>query len=236
MPVVWRGRDPLIGFGALVGALIALVATVGVILVGFDLQGASEDFAVAIVGIGYEVMFAAAVLLLANHRGLTLRDLGFRRPDRWGPMGVAVAGAYAIMIGYGLLITLLQQLGVDTSLIDQGNDIPNVDIYGTHAIVVLMIVYGLAVVVVAPLAEEIFFRGLIFRALAGIWPSWAAIAASGIAFGAFHLNVSVILPFSLVGMLFAWCFRQSRSLWVSIGAHFIFNTVSFIFTVIGVIW
>jgi membrane protease YdiL (CAAX protease family) len=87
---------------------------------------------------------------------------------------------------------------------------------------------------VAPLAEEIFFRALLFRGLDGVWATWAAIVVSGLAFGVFHLNPSVLVPFSVIGMLFAWAFKASGSLWVTIIAHFIINTVSFIVTVIGV--
>ena len=60
--------------------------------------------------------------------------------------------------------------------------------------------------------------------------------ASGLAFGAFHVSLSVLLPFTVIGMLFAWAFKASGSLWVTILAHFIFNSVALILTVIGVFY
>ena len=86
----------------------------------------------------------------------------------------------------------------------------------------------------APLAEELFFRGLVYRALSEIWSPTLAIFVSGFLFGAFHLNLSVLIPFTILGMLLAWGFRASGSIWVPIAAHFTINSVSFTVTVIGV--
>ena len=88
--------------------------------------------------------------------------------------------------------------------------------------------------IVAPLAEELLFRALLFRALDGTWGQWAAVTGSGFAFGAFHANLAVLIPFTLIGMLFAWSFKVSGSLWVTIIAHFIINSLSFIVTVLEV--
>jgi membrane protease YdiL (CAAX protease family) len=90
------------------------------------------------------------------------------------------------------------------------------------------------VVLVAPFAEELFFRALIFRGTRGYWGVGPSLLMSGLAFGLFHLNPSVILPFAAIGVLFAWANEQSGSLWTSITAHAAFNTVSFALSLIVV--
>jgi hypothetical protein len=232
---IWRGYDPLIGVGLLIGSLVLIVLLLGGVIAVFDLGETGQDFAGAVLTIGFELLFAGAVLLLAQQRRISLRALGFRWPERWGPLGIAVAGTYGTLLAYGALIALLQELGADTDLLEGGNEIPIDEGLNALTLVGLLALFGVAVVGVAPLAEEIFFRALIFRGLDGIWPTWMAIAVSGLAFGAFHLNLSVLVPFTVIGMLFAWAFKASGSLWVTIIAHFIINTVSFIVTVIGVI-
>lgn len=233
---LWRRFDPLIGIGFLIGSLVLMVLLLTILVVFIDLSGIGEDFAAAVITIGFEVLFGLGVLLLARHRGISLRQLGFRRPDRWAPLGLAVVGAYATMFAYGIGITLLREVGVDTGVFDQGNEIPIDDTADTLPLVGLLVVFGFAVVIVAPLAEELFFRGLLFRSLDGRWGTWGAMVASGLAFGAFHVSLSVLLPFTVIGMLFAWAFKASGSLWVTILAHFIFNSVALILTVIGVFY
>lgn len=232
---LWRGYDPLIGVGILIASLVLISVLLGAIVVGFDLGDTQTDFASAVGTIGFEAVFAGSVLLLAQRRRINLTALGFRRPDRWGPLGIAVAGTYATLFAYNLAVVLLDEVGVDTSVIEGGNEIPIDDGLDAAPLIGLLALFGVAVVVVAPLAEEIFFRGLIFRGLDGVWAGWAAIAVSGIAFGVFHLNPAVVVPFSVIGMLFAWAFKASGSLWVTVIAHFIINSVSFIVTVIGVV-
>jgi uncharacterized protein len=49
-----------------------------------------------------------------------------------------------------------------------------------------------------------------------------------------HFNVSVVVPFFAIGVLFAWIYRKSGSIWTPIAAHAIFNGLSFAVTVAGV--
>ena len=233
--MVWRRFDPLIGVGILIGSLVFVSLLGGALIVAFDLDETGQDFAQALLTIAFEAIFAGSVLLLARRRQISLRALGFRRPDRWGPLGIAVTGTYATLLIYNAAVALLEEAGVDISIVEGGNEIPIDEGLDTAPLVALLALFGFAVVVVAPLAEEIFFRGLLFRGLDGVWPGWAAIVVSGLAFGVFHLNLPVLLPFSVIGMLFAWSFRASGSLWVTVIAHFIINSVAFIVTVIGVV-
>ena len=56
---------------------------------------------------------------------------------------------------------------------------------------------ALAVIVVAPVAEEFFFRGFFYRALRTKLRVWAAALIDGLVFGALHfqgLDSAVILP------------------------------------------
>jgi membrane protease YdiL (CAAX protease family) len=97
-----------------------------------------------------------------------------------------------------------------------------------------MVVLGVAVVLVAPLSEELFFRALVFRGLRGYWRLLPSLAVSGVLFGAFHGNVSVVLPFAFIGALFAWGYEESDSLWIPIVAHALVNGLSFALSVAGV--
>jgi membrane protease YdiL (CAAX protease family) len=77
----------------------------------------------------------------------------------------------------------------------------------------------LPVVVVAPLAEELFFRGLVLRGYLGRYSVTKAVWASAVLFAVFHLNpwqAVVALP---LGLGFAWLFLRTGSLVPAILGH-----------------
>ena len=151
-------------------------------------------------------------------------SLGLRPFDRnlwWWPL-VAAAGALAAVMAYS---AVLIALGADEAA-PQQEDLE--EILGDRAALPLA---ALAIVFVAPLSEEIFFRGFIFGGLIRPFGPTGAMLATGLLFGAFHVtgvdSLGVVLPFSLIGALFAWLYYRTGSLWPAIATHFLFNVVGF---------
>jgi membrane protease YdiL (CAAX protease family) len=85
-------------------------------------------------------------------------------------------------------------------------------------------------VVVAPFAEEIFFRGFIFGGLEPRYGWKAAAGISALLFALLHLNWMTVLPIFLTGLIFAWLYHYSRSLWPSIIMHMLVNGSAFLLT------
>ena len=84
----------------------------------------------------------------------------------------------------------------------------------------------MSVSVIAPIAEESVFRGVIFTSLRESWGEGWAIVASGVLFGAIHLDPLVMIPTALLGMLLARVYSSTLSLWASIACHATYNAVS----------
>ena len=228
----WRAVDLLFGAALLVAGYLAVAAVV--IAVSGGNQASEREPGVALLlaaaTLCFEVWIGALVLLLARRRGLALRDLGFHRPRDWGLVAFTVLGAYGAVIGYSLLIAGIEALtGADLGRLNQGNGLPST--VGSSPLVWATL--GVAVMIAAPLCEELFFRGLVFRALAALRGPVTGIVVSGVAFALVHFNVSVVVPFAAIGMIFAWSYRTSGSLWTTIAAHAIFNTISFVLTLAG---
>lgn len=227
-PRIWQSRDILGGLALVIGGFVVVAIGLGIYV---GVSGNEDTDTPGIVGtLFFELLIGASVLFLAMRRGLSFRDLGFVRPRRWGPLGVVWLGSYGVLIAYQMVLALLEQAGINVDRLTEGNPLP-VDSDDNIALVAIL---GLAVVVIAPLSEELFFRGLIFRGLRGYWRLLPALAASGLLFGAFHGNISVLVPFIFVGALFAWGFERSGSLWIPIAAHALVNGVSFALSVAGV--
>ena len=205
----------------LIGGLLALVDARN--------PGAVEQDSVAaiVATVGFELSFGLLVLALARRRGLGPVELGFVRPRRWGPLVTAWLGGYVVLVGYQGAVVLLEEAGLDLGWLEARNAIPVGDETAAAAVVLL----GVAVVLGAPFAEELYFRALWHRGLQQLWRPLPALVVSGLLFGAFHLNPGVLVPFSLIGVLFAWANQESGSLWTSILAHTGFNTAAFMVAV-----
>ncbi len=85
---------------------------------------------------------------------------------------------------------------------------------------------ALAVVVVAPLAEEVMFRGTLLPEQRRSQTAVSAILLNGLLFSAMHLNPVALLSLTLVGAYFAHITLRSGSLWPAILGHAVLNLVN----------
>lgn len=90
-----------------------------------------------------------------------------------------------------------------------------------------------AVGILAPLAEEIVFRGAILRTLLDMMSKknhWVAIMISAAIFGAAHGNSAQFVNALLMGLILGWMYYRTKSLVPGILLHWVNNTMSFILT------
>jgi membrane protease YdiL (CAAX protease family) len=84
--------------------------------------------------------------------------------------------------------------------------------------------------VIAPLTEEPLFRGLILGGLARRKRLRTSVLASAVAFSLMHCN-PVQMPSALaLGLVYAWIFVWTRSLWPCLLAHAVHNGIGHIVT------
>ncbi len=85
---------------------------------------------------------------------------------------------------------------------------------------------ALGVIIVAPFAEELLFRGLVLRVFARNMSASLAIVLSGILFGISHFNLTILPVVSALGVIFGFVFYATRSLYAQITVHALFNLYS----------
>lgn len=90
---------------------------------------------------------------------------------------------------------------------------------------IILILIGMAVVV-APLVEEIIFRGCFYRFLKSQTPLFLAQIISGSFFALMHLNLMAFVPLVIVGVILARIYEKTGSLFVAIWFHAFFNAFS----------
>ena len=114
--------------------------------------------------------------------------------------------------GFGLIEDLKQQ---DLVTLFQGGGDP-------FAIGLLVI----AAVILAPIVEELIFRGCLYRFLKSQTTVFPAQIASGILFSMIHWNLLSFLPLVLVGIFLARIYEKTGSILVAIWFHAFFNAFS----------
>ena len=81
----------------------------------------------------------------------------------------------------------------------------------------------------APLAEEMVFRGAILRELLR-WSSrpWVAIAISAVFFAAAHMNPAQLPHAFLIGLLLGWMYYRTDSIIPGVVYHWVNNSVAYV--------
>lgn len=89
----------------------------------------------------------------------------------------------------------------------------------------------LAIGIMAPLAEEVVFRGAILRTLLRVFGNrwhWVAIAISALVFGAVHGNLPQFVHATIIGMLLGWMYYRTGSIVPGIVLHWVNNSIAFV--------
>jgi len=79
------------------------------------------------------------------------------------------------------------------------------------------------VAVAGPVAEELFFRGVLYGWLRPRIGVWKGLAVTALFFAALHGNLTVFLPIFGLGLLFGWVYEKTGSLAAPIGIHVLHN-------------
>lgn len=83
-----------------------------------------------------------------------------------------------------------------------------------------------AVVILAPVFEEILCRGLILNTLRKSMPRWWAIVLSSAIFGIIHGNPIQFIYATAIGILLGWLYTKFDSIWIPMLCHLTFNLMS----------
>lgn len=221
----------LLLFWVLAGYILAQVLVAGYIWTSVQLGVSYAGFDTTVLN----VVMTAAIYLLSlgivlivpwtlKRRRTSLEMLGLQRLLSWKDIGLAPAGFVVYMVVSVVL------LGIVTALLP-GFDAEQVQQNGFEGIT-LQYQYYLAfatLVVIAPVAEEILFRGYLYGKLRTKVPLWAAILAVSILFAAIHGQWNVAVDVFALSIVLCVLRELTGSIWSGILLHMIKNGVAFYF-------
>jgi membrane protease YdiL (CAAX protease family) len=206
---------------ALFGALGAISVAGSPLLPIVLIHGLSEDVAgvalLVLLLVQDSVLVLAALFLAATRLKPRPWHFGIRATRLWPTIGWT-ALAFGLMLGFELgYIELLQ---VEST---------NVEELGEDSLIAGFAV-ATAVIVVAPVAEELFFRAFFYRALRTRLSVLPAALIDGAVFGSLHFqgtDTAIILPvIAVFGVGQCLVYERTGSLFAVIAIHAAFNAVA----------
>jgi uncharacterized protein len=230
-------------FGSIVWGAIGLVAWAAAQLVMLSIYVAarapstpmqmetlrSDGFVVALLIIAGTPAWIAVCVLAARRRGWSAR----------GYLALVPPRRSEIVFGVGCLAALL--VTIDLLSLAFGRDVvPRfmVETYTSARNSGSLVLFFLAVVV-APIGEEIAFRGFLFRGLsASFLGAMGAIVVTSAAWAVMHIQYDTIAvaQILLIGLLLGWLRWASGSTLLAIGLHVLTNLAACLQAAIVVEW
>lgn len=214
--MTWSGRD--VALGMLAGFIGGFLFAPALVL-PFDPDLSSEGALLAAQGL-LGVTLAAVSVFAAGGWSFddardTLRRLGLRSFS-----ADAIGWMFAMIVSYYILAGLFATYVLEPEQEDIGDALGVGDDTVLVAILAVVLIAG-----VAPIAEELFFRGFLYGGLRRKMPIAAAALLAGLLFGAVHAptGVTTVVPLALLGAGLCLLYEKTGSLWPCVIAHAINN-------------
>jgi len=206
--VPWSIGDTWLGVALLVFISVGMVAAL--------FLGLKREYLQNIGVLFLELVYILPVVFIFAWRRIHWKHLGFGN-FTVNVMGIGcglLIGGYAIILLHN---TILYFLHVDT----QGNQI-----FETFKQLKSPVWLFLASGVVAPVVEEIFFRGFLFQGFRQQYGWMPAVFISSAIFGAVHLDPVALIPTFVLGCVLAYVYHRSNSVWPGMIFHAAINSFS----------
>ena len=211
--------------GFVVGFAVTLVvsAIAGVIAAaaGADIEETPPELVVVLTLLQALILSGTAIWLAGRTRKPRAWHFGLRRARLWPSVGWAALGLacfFVFVIVYSALLTpegdqsVTEDLGADESTL-------------------ALVAAGVVVILVAPVAEEFFFRGFFYRALRTRLGVLSAAGIDGLVFGLIHFtgpDTLELLPIlGALGFMFCLVYERTGTLYTVIGLHAFNNSIAY---------
>ena len=210
-------RPRLVGWAILVTALAALSYAANLADTGDTPDDLLYRWSSAIGGLVQYAIILAIVLFIA--RGLAPATLGLVRPASWAKAAGRVATALVSIWVIGAVLNVFLEAGKEQGLVPDGWDSGRAAPFVANFVVVAG---------VAPVVEELTYRGLGFAAVRDAFGNGAAVVVTALAFGLAH-GLFIALPvLTIFGLILAWVRLTTGSIYPTIALHALFNGIALI--------
>jgi membrane protease YdiL (CAAX protease family) len=174
-----------------------------------------------------DVLFLVALIPLYRAGRLAPADLGFRKTPRKLGVGLFLLGLAGTTVFDVVWRTIVSLPRVEDGL----GGLP-------HRSTLVIVLTGVALCLSAPIVEETFFRGFLYRSLRNRLPVLPAVLIVGVVFGLGHTQYPLLeRPQQAVfGIIACLLYERSGSLLPGIALHMLIDASAFEFALTGTAW
>jgi uncharacterized protein len=202
--IVLAANGPALAYAALAGPR-------GICSVpGFVTAALSVDL--ALLGVAYFRFIRPGVISWGN-LGLD-RSFGVRQ------IGLGLLVGVGVLLASAAIQAVMQALGVRQTQLADLSCVREFPLLGFFAVVT-------AGGILAPIAEEVYFRGFIFRSYLETRGPLVAYGATSLLFATLHLNLPALLPILALSVIFCYAYQRTGSIVPSMVGHAVNNTTAF---------
>jgi membrane protease YdiL (CAAX protease family) len=242
----WSGTTPI--FLLLVATVVLVfLFVVTALAAGSQVFGMRGTYSILLIGIGTQLAVLTVVCILPRQINPEFRfqcggqsdkavGWGERLFGKWGVfpclvVAVGVPGGMALVVRE--IGALLRRITGSSFGLDEAQQA--VEELMKHRDDGLYLgLMTLSAVVLAPVLEELFFRGLVYPFLKSRTGAWVSICVTGFIFGAIHFNVAAFLPLMFFGAYLCVIYEKTRDIRIPIAVHALFNLSTTLFVVFDV--
>ena len=220
--IKWTLRDMLFSILFLIAVLTGIYFGIARIVIALKIGERINSS--NITNLSFSVLYGIQVILML---GVVWFYAIYWRRSRWRDLGLTYYSLiktiwYSFLVlllimlinfTYVILMTKVFKIAPPTSKIEELVSNKNV------SYIMLLVVVS----IIAPICEEIFFRGFLFQGFKKRWGVPAGIIISSALFSAAHLDLYNFLPLLAIGWVLAYLFHKTKSLLPVIFLHAIYN-------------
>ncbi len=219
--VHWRGADLWRLLGSYFG--YSIVAAILLLIIG---RGWRDNDSASLRTVGEALVLAALFYTNSNHRFWPdtaywqLRRQDFRRYWQQGVIWGVGTHLVGVMIRMATALLATKLLGADLSQLESNNPLANAGLD------IDWVLYAIAAVILAPLMEELFTRGMLYGWLRRQVGVKKGLIISSLLFAVLHFNGLGLISFFVTGLLFGALYERTGSLAPGMIAHATHNLIS----------
>ncbi len=204
--VPWKPTDNWLG--------VIMLAVIDVALLLFASLSENGQLAQSGLLVIVQLAYLLPVIVIFAWRRIHWKSLGFGKFE-WSVLGIGCGLLFASYVFILLHNLLLMALGIET----QGEEIAK--LFASLESPAWFFFVG---AILAPLVEEIFFRGFLFQGFRQKYGWVSAMLLSSGIFAVAHLDPVSLIPTFILGSLLAYLYHRSNSVWPGVILHVLVNS------------
>jgi membrane protease YdiL (CAAX protease family) len=195
--------------------------------IGIQFVGVNESvFNSVITALVYVLTFVLVVVIpwLTLKSKTNRKELGLDKPMSWGSIGMVFPGFVAYILLSVTLLTVVAYIlpGID---LQQEQDVGFNALNFRYEYVLAFI----TLVIIAPFAEEVLFRGYMYGKLRKTLPLWVSMLVTSLVFGLVHMAWNVGIDTFALSIVLCLLREFTGSIWSSVLLHMLKNGIAFFF-------